>query len=304
MMVTAIGTLVAVPSMSPIPKQRRKPAPPPSPGKWQPRPTSPAPTSTVDAEVSPRDGLLVELGALASDDVRRVAIRAQVIEWYLPMAGYLARRFNGRGEPLADLTQVAVIGLIKAVDRYDADRGVAFASYAIPTILGEVKRHFRDAAWNVRVPRRLQELKLRLTTVTEDLTHTLHRSPTTAELAAELGVGQREVLAARHCATAYRPLSFERAAPGSDDLRLIDSLGGPDPGIEAVDRRETLRLRLAELPERERRIITLRYFGGMTQAQIAAEVGVSQMQISRLLSQSLIRLHDGMLADADRVLVG
>ena len=283
---------------APVPKQRRTA---PTATHWQPRPAS---TSTVDAELSPRDGLLVELGALAFGDVRRVAVRAQVIEWYLPMAVYLARRFNGRGEPLADLTQVAVIGLIKAVDRYDADRGVAFASYAIPTILGEVKRYFRDAAWNVRVPRRLQELKLQLTTVTEDLTHHLRRSPTTAELAAELGVGQSEVLAARHCATAYRPLSFERAAPGSEDLRLIDSLGAPDPGIEAVDQRETLRLRLAELPERERRIITLRYFGGLTQAQIAAEVGVSQMQISRLLSQSLSRLHDGMLADADLALVG
>jgi RNA polymerase sigma-B factor len=256
-----------------------------------------------DAGLAYPDALLGRLGELAPGDAGRIELRARAIEWHLPMAVYLARRFSGRGEPLADLTQVAVIGLIKAVDRYDASRGVAFASYAIPTILGEIKRYFRDTVWSVRVPRRLQELTLQLATVTEDLAQMLHRSPTAAELAARLGISQSDVMAARRCANAHRPLSFEQPASDNEDRRLIDSLGGPDPGIEAVDRRETLRRRLAELPERERRIIALRYFADMTQAQIAAGIGMSQMQVSRLLAQSLTRLRDGLLADGDRAAV-
>lgn len=217
--------------------------------------------------------------------------------WYLPMATHLARRFSDRGEPLADLTQTAIIGLIKAVDRYDSHRGVPFTGYAIPVILGEIKRHFRDTTWTVRPPRRLQEIKLRLSAATEKLTHTLHRTPTTGELAVLLGVGHEDVLAARRCASAYRPLSFERPVSGSEDLHLIDSLGGPDPEIEAVDRREILRRPLAGLPERERRIITLRYVAQMTQAEIAAHIGVSQMHVSRLLARSLTQLRAAILAD-------
>jgi RNA polymerase sigma-B factor len=175
-------------------------------------------------------------------------------------------------------------------------RGLEFASYAILTSRGVVKRSFRDTAWNVRVPRRLAELKLQLTTITEDPAHVSHRSPTTAELAARLGVS-RDVLTARHCAYAYRPLTFRRPASGIEDLRPIDSLGGPDFGIKAFDKRETIRLRLAELPERKRRIITLRCIAGMTQAKIAAEIGGSQMQISPAAGLTLTRLRDGMLAD-------
>ena len=245
------------------------------------------------------DALLTRLAALAPGDRGRVAVRTQVIEWYLPMATYLARRFASRGEPLADLTQVAVIGLIKAVDRYDPRRGVPFASYAIPTIVGQIKRHFRDAGWTVRVPRQLQELRLHLVSVTEDLTHALLRSPTTAELAVLLGVSQGDVLAARRSANAYRPLSVEQPASGSEGPRLLDSLGGSDAGIEAVDRRETIRAGLAGLPARERRIIVLRYYADMTQTQIAAEIGVSQMHVSRLLAQTLARLRERMLADTD-----
>lgn len=219
------------------------------------------------------DALPVRLGGAAPCEAGRVAVRAWVIEWYLPTAVYLARRFRGRGEPPTGLARVTVIGLIKSVDRYDADRGLEFASYAILTTRGVVKRSFRDTAWNVRVPRRLAELKLQLTTITEDPAHVSHRSPTTAELAARLGVS-RDVLTARHCVYAYRPLTFGRPASGIEDLRPIDSLGGPDFGIKALDKRETIRLRLAELPERKRRIITLRCIAGMTQAKVAAEIGV------------------------------
>jgi RNA polymerase sigma-B factor len=189
--------------------------------------------------------------------------------------------------------------LIKAVDRYDPGREVGFAGYAIPTIDGEIKRYFRDASWTVRVPRRLQELKLQLATVTEDLAHVLHRWPTSVELAVQLGVSQADVWAAGRCAYAYRPLSFERPSPGSDDLCLGDFLGGADAALEAVDRRESLRVGLAALPALERRMITLRYFADMSQDQIAADVGVSQMRVSRLLAQTLVRLREGMLADVD-----
>jgi RNA polymerase sigma-B factor len=295
-----------VPSASSPPRPHQQPATLPG---WpqrrrQPRSRTPVPVTASDthmpaAGLARPDALLVRLGELAPGDAGRVALRARAIEWYLPMTVYLARRFDGRGEPLADLTQVAVIGLIKAVDRYDANRGVEFVSYATPTILGEIKRHFRDMTWHVRVPRRLQELKLQLSPATEDLAHVLHRTPTTAEMATRLGVRHREVLAARHCASAYRPLSFEQPTPDTEDLRLVDSLGRPDPEIEAVDDRETIRVGLAELPERERHVITLRYFADMTQAQIAADIGVSQMQISRLLARSLTRLREAMLADAD-----
>ena len=240
---------------------------------------------------------LARLGELAAGDPGRIAARVRAIEWYLPMAVYLARRFAGRGEPVADLTQVAVVGLIKAVDRFDAHRGVPFEGYATPTIVGELKRHFRDTAWNVRVPRSLQELKLNLAAVTEDLTQVLQRSPTTAEVAARLGVTPHEVLEGRGAATAYRSISMQQPAGDSDDLYLIDLLPVTDHGIEAVDNRETLREMLAELPAREQQVIQMRFYADMTQSQIAIEIGVSQMQISRLLTRSLTRLHDGILAD-------
>jgi RNA polymerase sigma-B factor len=241
---------------------------------------------------------------MAPGDRGRAALRAQAIEWYLPMAVYLARRFAGRGEPVADLTQVAVIGLIKAVDRFDTHRGLPFASYAIPTIVGELKRHFRDTAWSVRVPRRLQELKLNLAAVTGDLAQVLQRSPTTAEVAARLDVTPREVLQARGTATAYRPVSVQRAAPGSDDLYLIDLLPVTDRDLEAVDNRETLRVLLAELPARDQMVIRMRFYADLTQSQIATEIGVSQMQVSRLLARSLTRLHDRLIADTGNATTG
>jgi RNA polymerase sigma-B factor len=250
-----------------------------------------------DAGLAQPDCLLVRLAEMAPGDPGRVAARARTIEWYLPMAVFLARRFAGRGEPVADLTQVAVIGLLNAVDRFDTHRGVPFANYAIPTIVGQLKRYFRDTAWSVRVPRRLQELKLNLATASADLAQVLQRSPTTAEVAARLGVTPTEVLQARSVATAYRPVSIQQPTPGRDDLYLIDLLPVTDDGIEAVDNRETLRVLLAELPDREQRVIRMRFYADMSQSQIAAEIGVSQMHVSRLLTRTLARLHDGILTD-------
>ena len=299
----------AVAVMTPTSSTARRPAEPIVVALFPPRrwrsPSRARDMSTSDAPVPSRgpahpDGLLVLLCALAPDDARRAAVRTQAIQRYLPMAVHLARRFSGCGEPLADLTQVAVIGLIKAVDRYDADRGVAFAGYATPTILGEIRRHFRDNAWTVRVPRRLQELKLQLATVTEEMSHALHRLPTTAELAAQLGVSHDDILAARRCATAYQPLSLDRPTPDGHNLNLSDLLADPDPRIEAVNSYDVLRRRLAKLPEREQRIIALRYVAQMTQTEIATEMGVSQMHISRLLAQTLTRLRDAMHLDAHR----
>jgi RNA polymerase sigma-B factor len=243
------------------------------------------------------DVLLIRLREFAPGDGGRATARAQAIDWYLPMSTFLARRFGGRGEPLADLNQVAAVGLIKAIDRYDATRGVPFASYAIPTILGEIKRYFRDAGWAVRVPRRMQEFGPQLAVAVEDLAQSLHRSPTTQELADRLGVSRDQVVEARLSAHAYRPWSFEQPVAGTDDLRLIDVLSGDDPALGAVDRRESLRKALAVLPVRERRVIGLRFVGELTQSQIAQRIGVSQMQVSRLLTHSLMRLRDALQTD-------
>jgi RNA polymerase sigma-B factor len=238
---------------------------------------------------------------MAAGEAGRAALRAQAIEHYLPMATRLARRFTGRGEPLADLIQVAAIGLVKAVDRFDATRGVAFTSFATPTIAGEIKRYFRDEVWHVRLPRAMQEFGPQLTRVTEELTHLRNRSPTTAELAARLGASQDDIVAARRYASAYRPLSLQQpGSTGSDELRMVDGLSGPDHAIETAERRAVLRRGLAKLPERQRRVIALRYFADLTQTEIAAELGVSQMQISRLLAQALSGMYDAISADADR----
>jgi RNA polymerase sigma-B factor len=243
------------------------------------------------------DRLLAELAGLAADDPKRMRLRAQVVEWYLPMTVYLARRFGGCGELLDDLTQVVTVGLIRAVDRFDPARGVEFASFAIPTIVGEIRRHFRDTTWALRVPRRLQELKLRMPAATEELLHTLHRAPTAAELAARLGISPRDMVSAQLSANAYRPFSIDRGSSSRPDLRPEEWLGGPDPDLEAVDNRTTLRGLLARLPIREQRIRAMRFEQDMTQAQIAAAIGLSQMHVSRLLLKILAQLHEALITE-------
>jgi RNA polymerase sigma-B factor len=235
---------------------------------------------------------------MAVGDPNRARLRARVIEWYLPMTVHLARRFGGRGELLDDLTQVAAVGLIKAVDRFDPARGVDFASFAIPTIVGEIRRHFRDTTWGVRVPRRLQELKLQIPAAAEDLLHALHRAPTAAELAERLGISPDDMVSAQLSANAYRPFSIDRVSSGRPDLRPENWLGGPDPELEAVDNRTTLRVLLARLPVREQRILAMRFEQDMSQAQIAAAIGISQMHVSRLLAKSLAQLHEDLISEA------
>ncbi|HTJ33314.1 MAG TPA: RNA polymerase sigma factor SigF [Dactylosporangium sp.] len=238
--------------------------------------------------------LLADLPAGSPD---RACIRSRIVELYLPLAEYLARRFRNRGEPADDLNQVANLGLIKSVDGYDPSRGAAFTSYAIPMIVGELKRHFRDKGWDVRVPRRLQELRLEIGKVSGDLAQQLGRSPTVADLAARLDVSEEEIIEGLESGSAYRALSINMPAGGAESgAELADLLGGEDRSLAAVDDRESLRPLLARLPAREQKIIAMRFFGNLTQTQIAERLGISQMHVSRLLARSLTFLR-GELSD-------
>jgi RNA polymerase sigma-B factor len=250
----------------------------------------------VHAEQGLTGQLLRQRDRLPAGHPDRAKLRARVIEANLPIARNLARRYAGRGEPLDDLTQVAALALIKAVDGYDPSRQVAFASYAVPSILGALKRHFRDTAWAMRVPRRTQELTLAIAAATTDLSHQLGRSPTTADLADHLHVRVDDIVVAIAAAKAYQLTSLNTscaAGDNGDPAELIDLLGDPDSRYARVDNHLLLRPLFAALPLRERRILTMRFFGDMSQAQIAAEIGISQMHVSRLLTQSIARLRAG-----------
>ncbi len=242
--------------------------------------------------------LFADLGQLAADDPQRQVVRDNLVEMHLPLVQYLARRFRNRGEPYDDLVQVATIGLIKSVDRFDLERGVAFTTYATPTIVGEIKRHFRDKGWTIRVPRRLQELKLSLGKATAELSQKLGRSPTVAELAVHIGVSEEDILEGLESANAYSAVSLD-APDGSDDdsPAVSDSLGSLDDALEGVEYRESLKPLLERLPPREKKILLLRFFGNMTQSQIAAEIGISQMHVSRLLARTLSQLREGLLVE-------
>ena len=235
--------------------------------------------------------LFGELASLPEGDPQRQRVRDELVEMHLPLVEYLARRFRNRGEPLDDLIQVATIGLIKSVDRFDLGRGVEFSTYATPTIVGEIKRHFRDKGWAIRVPRRLQELKLALAKATGELSQKNGRAPTVAELAGHLGMSEEEVLEGLESANAYTAVSIE-ASDGEGGLSVADTLGAEDLSLEGVEYRESIKPLLEKLPPREKKILLLRFFGNMTQSQIAAELGISQMHVSRLLARTLAQLRD------------
>jgi RNA polymerase sigma-B factor len=242
--------------------------------------------------------LFERLSALPEGDQERQRIRGELVELHLPLVEYLARRFRNRGEWLDDLTQVATIGLIKSIDRFDLDRGVEFSTYATPTIVGEIKRHFRDKGWAVRVPRRLQELKLALTKAISDLAQRLGRAPTVAELASHLQMSEEEVLEGLESANAYSTVSLDAPDSGDEDAPAVaESLGMLDEALEGVEYRESLKPLLERLPPREKRILMLRFFGNMTQSQIATELGISQMHVSRLLARTLTQLREGLTTD-------
>lgn len=236
----------------------------------------------------------------ASEAVRSTA-RDELVQLHLPLVEHCARRFRNRGEPFEDLVQVGTIGLIKAVDRFDTDRGVEFSTYATPTIIGEIKRHFRDKGWAIRVPRRLQELRMQISASTAELNQSLGRSPTPSELAEVIGCSVEEVIEGIESSNAYSTLSLDAGSDSSDDggsLSMLDTMGVDDDGIEHVELRESLKPLLEQLPPREKNILMLRFFKNMTQSQIATEVGVSQMHVSRLLTKTLEHLRQALADDA------
>ncbi len=255
--------------------------------------SSPVTASTRPARVTADDlaaQLVATYARLPLADPSRAALREQAIAAWLPMAERLARRYINRGEPIEDLRQTAVIGLLKAVDRFDPERGVDFVGYAVPTILGEIRRYFRDRAWSIRVPRRLQELGMAITAANADLTQTLGRRPTVAEIAAHLGHTEEEIIEGLEGARAYRAVSLSTPVGEDSPTELGDMLGGEDDGFALAELQIALGPALRCLTERERRIVTLRFFGNQTQTQIADQIGVSQMHVSRLLSAALAKL--------------
>jgi RNA polymerase sigma-B factor len=223
-----------------------------------------------------------------------VAAREQLIEQYMSLVRSLARRYSYRGEQLDDLVQIGAIGLIKAIDRFDLNRGVELTTYATPNIIGEIKRHFRDRGWSVRVPRGLQELNVQLSRVVEQLTVQLGRSPTISELAEAAGVQEEEVLEALESGRAYSSLSLSGGGGGDDDGELdpLESLGTEEHEYEISENRAVLAPGFRALEERERKILHLRFFKGLTQSQIAQEVGISQMHVSRLIRRSLEKIRE------------
>jgi RNA polymerase sigma-B factor len=223
--------------------------------------------------------------------------RSELVARTLPLARTLARRYANKGEALDDLEQVAALGLVKAIERFDLDREVRFTTFAVPTIAGEIKRHFRDRGWMVRVPREVQELSARLAIQRERLTRELGRSPTVAELARAAEAGIEQVLEALAAADAYRALSLDE--PMGDGLGALESIGSDDDGFERVEQRHMLRAGLTHLPAREREILHLRFYEGLTQREIARRVGVSQMHVSRLIRRSIESLRESLVTPVD-----
>jgi len=225
-------------------------------------------------------------------DQRDPVDREMLVERFLPLARQLASRYTGSAEPFDDLFQVACFGLVKAIDRFDLGRGIAFSSYAVPTILGELRRHFRDRTWAVHVPRDLQELALRVDRAISDLTETLHRQPTVAEICGKVGAGDEDVLEALQAAGAYRATSLDapRGADDDDGATLGDTISIDDRRLQRAEDRATLARLMRRISARDREVLRLRFAADLTQAEIGQRVGLSQMQISRIIRQALARL--------------
>jgi RNA polymerase sigma-B factor len=240
-------------------------------------------------------GLLAVLSDDRATAEQRESARSDLVTLHQPLVEHCARRFRNRGEPFEDLVQVGAIGLLKAIDRFDSERGVEFSTYATPTILGEIKRHFRDKGWAIRVPRRLQEIRLQISATSAELTQTLGRSPTAPELAAQMGCSVEEIIEGLESGNAYATLSLDAGDDSEDGAAsMLDSIGVDDANIAHIDLRESIRPLLEQLGHREKRILLLRFFRNMTQSQIAEEIGVSQMHVSRLLTRTLAELRAGL----------
>ncbi|MFE9578076.1 RNA polymerase sigma factor SigF [Nocardia sp. NPDC006044] len=245
---------------------------------------------------------IAELADLTPGSREHSRLREEIQHRCLPLADHIARRYTGRGEQYEDLYQVACLGLVAAIDRFDPARGTPFTAFAVPTIMGEVRRYFRDHGWAVRVPRRTKEIQLTLAPAVEALCHRLTRMPTAVEIAVELGVDLLEVTQAMLAANGYTSDSLDTSVHESDSdfaLSVADTYGTVDPSYQLTEEALTIAPLLDELPPRERLILHLRFFGGQTQAQIAERLGVSQMQISRILSRTLTQLREQALTTAE-----
>lgn len=244
--------------------------------------------------------LFDQMAALDANDPARGALRNKLVTGHLPLAEHIAARFSNRGVPREDLVQVATLGLINAVDRFQPERGTDFLSFAVPTVMGEVRRHFRDASWSMHVPRRLKELNLAINAASAELSQRLGRAPTPSELARHLDLSQEQVYEGLEAGNAYHSMSLDEAlSPDADADSLGETLGETDSALDGVEDYESLRPLIERLPERERTILTLRFFRHMTQTQIAERIGISQMHVSRLLARTLEQLREGMLGTDD-----
>jgi RNA polymerase sigma-B factor len=250
----------------------------------------------ADAETN---ALFAEFAVLPVDSPRRQEVRDELVTRHLPLVNHLARRFNNRGEPLEDLVQVATVGLINSVDRFDPDRGVEFLSYAVPTIVGEIKRYFRDKAWNLKVPRSLQELNLQVIKANDTLSQHLGRSPTITEIAAHVGASEEETLDAMELGNAYEMISLDSKLTFEGEtapLTVNDSVGVADLGLEKVETYDDLKDAVECLDNREKMIIYLRFFQGLSQTEVARRLKISQMHVSRLQHRALNRLKELLTA--------
>ncbi len=255
----------------------------------------PVPVRAFEATKIRSAELFTEMNGDGTTPAVRTHARDELVHLHLPLVEHCARRFRNRGEPFEDLVQVGTIGLLKSIDRFDSDRGVEFSTYATPTIIGEIKRYFRDKGWAIRVPRRLQELRMQIGAATAELTQSLGRSPTPRELAETIGCSIEEIIEGIESSNAYSTLSLD----ASDDSEeggntMLDAIGIEDENLEHVEIRESLKPLLDALEPREKKILLLRFFKNRTQTQIAEEIGVSQMHVSRLLTRTLGQLRDSL----------
>ncbi|MER8036252.1 RNA polymerase sigma factor SigF [Streptomyces hydrogenans] len=293
--------------MSPRLDAPRTPTAPSTPALPRPADPTPALPPALDGpldKVAPADAralskdLFARLAELEEGTHEYAYVRNTLVELNLALVRFAAARFGTRSEPMEDIVQVGTIGLIKAIDRFELARGVEFPTFAMPTIIGEIKRFFRDTSWSVHVPRRLQELRLDLARAGDALSQRLDRAPTVAELAAELGRTEDEVVEGMAASNAYTAASLDAQTEdddhGQNETTLADRLGYEDHGLTGIEYVASLKPMIASLPERERLILSLRFVTGLTQSEIGAELGISQMHVSRLLSRTLARLRRGL----------
>jgi RNA polymerase sigma-B factor len=256
-------------------------------------------TTHVDYDDGRAEALLQELVSLRQDETRREQICAELVRIHIPLARYIAGRYRRHDEPHEDVVQAALLGLVKAINGYDPKVGQRFLAYAMPTMTGEVKRHFRDRTWLMRMPRRLQELRLSLHAARQDFTREHHRVPDVREMSGLLGISEEEVVEVLGAWDAYRPASLDSPVADEDGSdTLADLIGDDDPVLETVVDRNAIRPLLDKLPERERTILLYRFFGNKTQTEIAEMMRLSQMHVSRLISRSLAQLKAQLLQDA------